>query len=316
MRLIPEYEPVQKLLLSFIHPFFNTRFQYGKTLCEIIDSASPFVDVELHILRREMKFWQTELEKHPLRPDQYQINFDSPRRAILLEYVPLWAEDGRGQMTGLVFRNPRLERSHSLKRFSRRMTRRLGFSTQETGFDFASANISVNEDVVLLTGHWFEGKKGLRNLDILKRMFPAQQFYVVPSLAGDVTMDLDMFLWPIRPKVWIASEYPSGSPQAESMEPALRVLRDHEHILHRVPGLDPIRNDDINTMPNYANGVVLSQAALVPAYQRPEDAIVQEILQDLGFIVLPIDCSQVILSNSGVHCISKTVPKLTAKKGK
>jgi len=35
MRLIPEYEPVEKLYLSFIHPFFNTRFHYGKAQCEI-----------------------------------------------------------------------------------------------------------------------------------------------------------------------------------------------------------------------------------------------------------------------------------------
>jgi hypothetical protein len=35
MRQIPEYGPVEKLYLSFIHPFFNKRFHYRKTQCEI-----------------------------------------------------------------------------------------------------------------------------------------------------------------------------------------------------------------------------------------------------------------------------------------
>jgi hypothetical protein len=313
VRLIPEYEPVQKLYLSFIHPFFNTRFHYGKAQCEIIEAASPFVKVELFIQRRECEYWQAELEKHPLSADQYTINFHSPGRGVLMEYVPLWAEDDQGQRVGFVFRNSRVEHSLRLKRFGKRMARWNGFIPRELGFSFASANISVNEDVVLLTDYEFRGEAGTRNLQILKNIFPAQHFYVIPSLAGDVTADMDMFLWPVRPRVWIASEYPSGSVEAESMEPSLRILREHGHTVHRVPGLEPIRHDDINTMPNYANGVILNNAALIPAYGRDEDAVVQGILKDYGFTVLPIDCTQIILTQSGIHCISKTVPASRAR---
>jgi N-dimethylarginine dimethylaminohydrolase len=35
---------------------------------------------------------------------------------------------------------------------------------------------------------------------------------------------------------------------------------------------------------------------------------VQGILRDYGFTVLPIDCTQIILTQSGIHCISKTIP--------
>ena len=309
MRLIPEYEPVRKLYLSFVHDFFNTRFHYRQALCEIIAAANSFVDVELFLSVRDMENWFAEERKNPLcQSAQYCTNNDSPNRAILMEYVPFFAEDDNVQPVGLVFHNPQLEESDKLKQFSQRMVSNLGIPCVDMGFDFSSAHVAVNEEVVLLSDHWFQGEEGAGRLEYFQSNFPGQDFHVIPSLAGDITHDLDMFLWPIKPRVWIASEYPAGLPQVESMEPALQVLNDYGHVIHRVPGLEPIIHDDINTMPNYANGVILNQAALVPAYQREEDGIVQGILEDHGFQVFPIDCRQVILTNSGVHCISKTVP--------
>ena len=69
-----------------------------------------------------------------------------------------------------------------------------------------------------------------------------------------------MYLWPIAPKVWIVSQYPAGSAQEQSIAPALKVLAFHGHTIHRVPGLESLIYDDINTMPNYANGVILSNS--------------------------------------------------------
>jgi hypothetical protein len=309
MRLIPEYEPVCELYLSFVHDFFNTRFHYGQALCEIIAAASKFVDVKLMVSLWDMEHWIVEERKNPLcQSALHSISPDSPDRAILMEYVPFFAEDDLGQPVGLVFRNPHLEEPEKLKQFSQRMVSSLGIPCVDMGFDFSSAHVAVNENLVLLSNYWFQGEEGSARLEYFQTHFPGQDFHVVPSLAGDITHDLDMFLWPIKPGVWIASEYPAGSPQAESMAPALQILNDYGHIIHRVPGLEPIIYDDINTMPNYANGIILNQAALVPAYQQEEDGIVQGILKGYGFQVFPIDCRQVILTNSGVHCISKTVP--------
>lgn len=137
-------------------------------------------------------------------------------------------------------------------------------------------------------------------------LYDTQKHYFI---LGDTTKDLDMYLWPIAPKVWIVSEYPLHTPQADSIEPALQVLKEHNHTVHRVPGLEPIIYDDINTMPNYANGVILNQIALVPAYQRKEDEVVSRIVSAYGYQVFPIDCSDIILANSAIHCISKTVPR-------
>lgn len=61
--------------------------------------------------------------------------------------------------------------------------------------------------------------------------------------------------------------------------------------------------------PNHTNGVLLNQAALVPAYSRREDEVAQGILRNDGYQVYPIDCSNIILTNSAIHCISKTAPQ-------
>ena len=91
----------------------------------------------------------------------------------------------------------------------------------------------------------------------------------------------------------------------------MEILLAHGHMVNRVPSLEPIIYDDINTMPNYANGVIVNHAALVPAYGRKEDEVIQHILRDYGYEVLPIDCRDIILSNGAVHCVSKTVPVRT-----
>jgi hypothetical protein len=309
MKLIPEYEPIQKFFLCFVHDFFNTRFGYGKALCQIINAAHPYVDIELLIGTSEMPHFQEECIKVQTNLQNVTLNHDTPGRAIVLEYVPIFARDDNGEDVGLIFKNPWLDDAEELKHFSERMTARLGYKSLDIGFDFATAHLLVNEELVLLSDCLFQGEDRELKLKFFTDHFPSQSFHIVPPLAGDVTTDLDMYLWPIAPKAWIVSEYPANTPQADSIEPALHVLQEYQHTVHRVPGLEPIIYADINTMPNYANGVIVNHAALVPAYQRQEDDIVQGILRDYGYQVLPIDCTRVILSNSGIHCISKTVPE-------
>ena len=309
MRLIPEYEPVGKLYLSFVHSFFNTRFGYGRTICEMAEAASPGVNVEVSVGAADQEWWQAEVARNLPGHVRIATNPDSPNRGTVTEYVPIWAMTDGGRGVGLVFRQPHLGDRDALRQFAERFARNVGATPLDIGFDFTTAGLVVNEEVVLLSSHWFQGEASAASYGWFTSSFPQQSFYVVPSLAGDVTNDLDMCLWPIAPRAWIASEYPEGCPQAESMRPALQILREHGHTVHRVPGLEPIVYDDINTMPNYANGVLLNRTALVPIYGRTEDDVVIGILRDYGFEVCPIDCRQIILSNSGLHCISKTVPR-------
>jgi hypothetical protein len=263
-----------------------------------------------------LPYFEEERARYRLEPGSVSLNHDTPGRAIMAEYVRIFAEDEDGQGAALTFRHPFLAESVNLKRFSERLTASLGFRPLDLGFEFGTAMLSVNEDIVLLSARLFEGSEGEAKLTFFRDNFPGQSFHVVPPLAGDVTNDLDMYLWPIVPRVWIVSEYPAHTPQADSIEPALQILRDSHHTVHRVPGLEPIVYADINTMPNYANGVLINGAALVPAYGREEDGVVADILRGYGYEVFPIDCSNIILSNSGIHCISKTVPGLAGVRPK
>ena len=293
-----------------MHDFFNTRFQYGKTQCEIIQAAHPFVEVEIFVGATDLPYLASEFEKYLVDRDWVTVNDQTSGRAIMAEYVPVFARKNMGEGIGLVFSNPYLDEPVDLLEFARKMATENGYPPVDLGFDFATAMISVNEELVLLSSSSMMGPDKEQKLEFFKRNFPQQHFYVVPPLAGDLTNDLDMYLWPIAPHAWIVSEYPVGTPQAESIAPAIRILTEHGHTIHRVPGLAPIIYNDINTMPNYANGVIINSAALVPQYNRKEDDLVRNILREYGYQVLPIDCSIVILSNSALHCISKTIPRL------
>jgi len=312
MQFIPEYEPVKKLYLCFVREFFDTRFHYGRAQCEIIRAAQPEVEIELLISPDEIAVFRAICEAQGVALTRVTFNHDTPARSILAEYAPIFARDEQGNRVGLTFRNPLLENGAALKDFSERMLVREGFQPWNTGMDFSTAHLLVNEDVVFLSEYFFREGRQRRAYEMLRRAFPTYHFYLVPGLAGDVTHDLDMYLWPIAPKTWVVSEYAQGTPQAQSVAPAVQRLKAHGHRVHFVPGLERIKYADVDTMPNYANGVIINRTALVPAYQRSEDRIVQEILSAYGYRVRPIDCSHIILSNSGVHCISKTIPSNTA----
>jgi hypothetical protein len=309
MRLIPEYHPVCKLYLGFVQKFFNTRFNYGKAICEIAKVAHPYVDVEVFVSESDLPYLEQEFDRWVVDPALVTLNYDSPRRAIMLEQSPIFALTEDGEPRGILFETATIDERRYLREHRARILERLGVSPLELGFDFGAGAHLVNEDVVLLSAGRFQDRDRDGRLRFFVDNFPAQSFHIVPPLAGDVTGDLDMFLWPVGPKAWIVSQYPEGSAQKESIQPSLHVLREHGHRVHRAPGLDRIACDDIDTVPNYANGVILNEAALVPTYNRPEDRIVLGVLEECGYTPLPIDCSDIILSNCGIHCISKTVPK-------
>ena len=309
LRFIPEYAPMRKLALCFVDVFFNQRFHYGRAHAQII-RACRGVQVEMHLEPGEMEAFRAAVSPEVLTLPYLTLDTVSPGRAIMLEAAPIYAEDADtgAARYGMIFHNPRLDEDARLYAFARWMAEQNGFTPLEPDFPFATAQLLVNEDVVLLSAGQFQTAEDECKLRFFQEHFPGYHFHIVPPLTGDLTDDLDMYLWSIAPKVWIASQYPAGSAQEHSISPALDVLAHYGHRVHRVPGLEPIIYEDINTMPNYANGVLLNRLALAPAYKRKEDGVVVDILHGYGFTVEPIDCSDIILSNSGIHCISAAIP--------
>ena len=309
MRIIPEYEPVGKLYLSFYQDFFHTRFKYGNTICRIAEAVADRISVEVFVTNDETEFFLVLLEQNDIKPDSILLNHDSPERGIIQEYFPIFGEGENGEGLGLHFHHRKLELCDSLYSFSERLLDSIGIPALVMNESFGTAKVSVNEDLCLIADYMASGYSGLRRLEFLRKNFPVQDFVPVPTLKGDITKDLDMYLWPIKPGIWLASQYPENTPQEQSILPAIRRIEDHGHEVIRIPGLDRIAYDDVNTMPNYANGVLINGCALYPSYCRPEDEIVGEILKANGLEAIPIDCRDIILTQSGLHCISKTVPK-------
>lgn len=309
MRLVPEYEPVSRIYLSFVHKFFNTRFHSGTAICSIAKAACNYVDVEIFVSDSDLTDLLRAMKKTDLDPEAVVLTYDSPGRGFMNEFMPIFGMSDSGEGIALFFDVPHLDQRDEVCAFSERFLERLGVKRLDMPGAFATAAISVSDELVLVSDRFPSNDAREQTIAFLVGQFPHQEFHVVPPLAGDVTKDLDMFLWPVGQGEWVVSEYASKSEQARSIEPTLKILEDHKQRIHRVPGLEPIVRDDINTMPNYANGVLLNQAALVPAYGRREDGVIVGIMESLGFDVFPIDCSDVILSNAGVHCLSKTLPR-------
>jgi hypothetical protein len=315
MRLIPEYDPVSRINLSFVHKFFNTRFHSGKAICSIAKAACNYVDVEIFVCDADLPHLLRAMEGVDLDPETVLITDDSPERGFMNEFMPIFGQSDSGEGIALFFDVPHLDQRDEVRSFTERFLERLGLERLDMPGPFASAAISASDDLVLVSNRFPSNDAREQTIAFLASQFPHQDFHVVPPLFGDVTKDLDMFIWPVGQGEWVVSEYALKSEQAGSLEPTLKILEEYEQRIHRVPGLEPIIRDDINTMPNYANGVLLNQAALVPFYGCPEDSIIVGIMENLGYEVFPIDCSDVILSNAGVHCLSKTLPRCTVPTG-
>lgn len=312
LRIIPEYHPVSTLYLSFVHEFYNTRFAYGKAIAAMAKAARSYVNVEIFVDKDDLKYLERELADVGLKVDDIDLNFNSPRRAIINEWCPILGCDDNGNGIALTFNwlsdHPDYQTLKFSEEFGTWLAEYWRLTIYPLGFDFGTAGILASDQFVFIS-------EDLLKCDIVskvrrfKSLLKDQEVVVIPSLADELSRDLDTYLLPIRPHVWISSKYPAGSAQAKSIEPAMQFLKGKGHTVHLVPGLERICYDDIDALPNYCNSVILNNAILVPTYQRTEDEVIQGILKDYGFEVYPIDAQMIALSNSGLHCISKTFPQ-------
>ena len=305
---MPEYEPVDRLCLSFVEEFFNSRFNYGAAIASMARAALDLVEVEVFVSSDDRPLLESELRDYGVDPCSVTANTDSPGRGILAEYLPVFCRDSRGRGRGLLFTDPHLSRCDELRRFSGRLLDRMGLGRIEMEEGFATAKVAANEDLCLVC----EDVATESAMAFLRSTFPHQEFVAVPALAGDRTTDLDMFLWPVLPGTWLVSQYSKGSSREESVFPSVQAIRNHGHRVVRLPGLDHIVEGDVDTMPNYANGVLLNGRALYPIYGRREDEVTASLLESLGLEAVPVWSGEIIRSNSGPHCICKTVPSFEA----
>ena len=145
MRIIPEYEPVGKLYLSFVKHFFHTRFKYGRTICEIAKAVADRVTVEVFVSEDDTDFLLGLLEQNDIKPDKVELNHESSKRGIIQDYFPIFAEDEEGNGLGLLFRNERLKNSDHLRCFSARVLNSIGITGLAMNGDFPPAPVIALE---------------------------------------------------------------------------------------------------------------------------------------------------------------------------
>jgi hypothetical protein len=103
MRVVPEYEAVSRLCLSFVQEFFNSRFRYGRAIAEMAKAAPDLVEVEIFVSAGDRPVLEDELREAGVDPGSVMLNTDSPGRGIMAEYMPVFCRDRQSRPRGLVF---------------------------------------------------------------------------------------------------------------------------------------------------------------------------------------------------------------------
>lgn len=307
MKLIPEYEPIRSIYFGYNSEFYRSPLGLEKSLGEIVTALQPVVEFEAFSSPLDNPWMRMGLKRCGADLNKILYAMYPPASCEMAEYPPLFAEDDSGGAAGMVFQNPLLEHPADFE-YGELLTNRLRFTPYDLGYEFSPSHCLVNEDVALVAERLFSGAEQEEGFEILKDNFPEQHFYRVPSLPGAGSTALDRYLWPVFPKVWIAGEYPAGSRQAESVEPALRILREHGHTLQRVPGLEPLEREGVQALPVYTGGLTVNGLAVVPQYGRAEDGAVRDILKEYGYRLARVDATNLALAGTSMRALFKLVP--------
>lgn len=315
VRLIPEYKEVSKLYLSFENDFFNTRFKYGKAIADIVKAIDGKVPIEIFVNHGDESFLYRELDSIDLFSNNVTLISKYSGTSITSSGMPIFAESNENnKLFGITYNYLRdhEQYNHSYKKieeFSKWLIVKENIGEINLNFDFNSAAISVMDEIVLISDNILN-KNREDEIKLFLYNLIEQDIHFVSSLPGDFTNDLDTYLFPVKNKVWVISEYPDNTLQRKTIDKTVSLLKGLGHTIHFVPGLDNIKHDDIDTMPNYTNSIILNDLILVPEYAREEDAVIKNILKIYGFEIKGIDSRKIVESNSVLHCISKTLPKV------
>ena len=330
IRLIPEYEEVSKLYLSFENEFFNTRFKYGKAIADIVNAVAGNIPIDIFVKSGDKEILVKEFKDNNTSTsnvkfiDKYSITMvinliidKSSGTSITTSGFPIFAESkDNTKRFGLTYNYLRNHEKYDksfqeIEEFGKWIVAKESLSEINLDFDFNSAAVAVMDDIVLISDDIINKDREEEIKSTLKNLI-VQNVYFIPSLPGDYTNDLDTYLFPVKNKVWIVSKYPNNSLQERSISKTISLLQELGHTIHFVPGLENIKYNDINTMPNYTNCIMINDLVLVPEYKRDEDRKIKDILENYGFKVKGIDSRKIVESNSVLHCISRTLPKREA----
>ena len=314
VRLIPEYKQVSKLYLSFENIFFNTCFKYGKAVADIVKAVEGSIPIEIFVKSGDEEILAKELKENNTSISNVEFIDKYSGTSITTSGFPIFAENmNDSDLYGITYNYLRDHPNYNdsfkiIEEFGKWIIQKEKLKEINLNFNFNSAAVAVMDDVVLISDDIIDKSRESKIKNTLMELIE-QDIYFVPSLPGDHTKDLDTYLLPLKNKVWIISRYPENSLQESSILRTISLLQNLGHTIHFVPGLENIKYNDIDTMPNYTNCIMINDLVLVPEYKRYEDRVIKDILETHGFKVKGIDSRKIVESNSVLHCISKTLPE-------
>lgn len=155
--------------------------------------------------------------------------------------------------------------------------------------------------------------------DVLHRYFGFEHWIPLPSLQGEPTGHLDMFLTFVEPWTVVVGRYdPAVDPDnAAWLDWVARNLHERQTLggslrVERIP-MPP--NDD-GVWRTYTNVVFANGVLLVPAYpetcpdlDRQAAAIYQDLLPD--WTIVSVDASSLIQRAGALHCVTMGLPRIT-----
>ena len=304
IQLIPEYGEVERLLFSFVHEFYNTRFGYGRVIAEICDCLKEVVEIEAFCATDDSPHLEEEFAAVGLSSSTVRITHPGPPEGALNTFMPVFGSIG-GRLQGLTF--PYLPEdteyrpaSKACEEFARRFLAERGIPEVRLPFEFGTARIAANSEIALVSSvhasnmHWFD-------------QHMEQRCYSVPFIEDEPTKDLDVFLIPVADSTWLVSDFPESTAAHIAMRQTVDVLTAAHQEIDHLPGLKSIRRDDVNCLPNYANALLVNGHAIVPQFGVAEDEIALAVYRNHGFTAHGIDACQVVESNAIFHCMSKTL---------
>ena len=306
IRLFPEYHEISRLLFSFRHEFFNTRFGSGKVIAQICYHLHEMVEIEIFCTISDQPYLELELRKCGIGINAVRINSTGPPESALSSFMPIfgYVDD---ILCGLTFpyliNHQDYESIHrNCEEYSRRFLSENVIAEKRMPFEFATARVAANSDIALVSNAhkahlpWFD-----ENV--------SQRCYSVPYIEEEPTKDLDVFVIPIEENAWLLTKFDVTHPGYIAAMTVKEILTNAQQRVEYLPALDPIRHDDVNCLPNYANALLVNGVAMVPQFGVPEDETAVSVCGEFGYKTYGIYARQIVESNSIFHCMSKANPR-------
>jgi agmatine/peptidylarginine deiminase len=284
IRIFPEYELIDTVVFAFRNQFFNTRFGYGKIIAELTNILSQHIKIEIYVTDKDKVYLDREMEKAGVDESAYERIKTCPSECILNSFMPIFGYNREGEIIGITFPFLPSDAAYETdlkqcEEYAKSYLNNRKIENIRMPFEFGATRIAANGNIALVsnchenseTRKWFES-----NI--------TQKCFFVPYIETEPTRDLDVFMLPLSENKWLLTKFDKARREQKTIDYVSQLLRDLKQDVIFIPGMEKVKHDDVDCLPNYANCLIANDIAIVPKYGRKEDETIVEVLSDMRFI--------------------------------